>query len=269
MTFIVGLKCSDGLVIAAEQLESDGVTKRYRQKIHSSTVGGEWGVIYGGSGPAYVVDKFCGKFKELIGEDSYDRAMVELRVEACLQFVRKQYSRPSDQIDVIVGLFGRPLLKDSNDKPFLGIPEFHLYKGSSGTACIAEQSDYCMAGMDCTLAGFFLDNARNPFMFVNEGTRLAFVVTSLMKKYADGCGGPIDCFAYRIGSSEWEPMLDSELKQLEVDFPITAIEDHISAYWCNHSKRATNKEMLLAEAQRRSVKPSNAQKLKGRRQPLV
>lgn len=188
--------------------------------------------------------------------------MLELRIEACLQFVRKQYSRPSDQIDIVIGLFGRQLLKDDKDKPFLGAPEFHLYKGSSDTACIAEQKDYCMAGMDCTLAGFFLDNARNPFMFVNEGIRLAFIVTSLMNKYADGCGGPIDCFSYRIGASEWEPMLDNELKQLEEDFPISEIESHITSFWCNHPKRTTNEEMLQAEIHKRSIKPSASRKSK-------
>src|ERR1035441_9385438 len=137
--------------MAAEQMESDGVTRRYRQKIHPVVVRDEWGIIWAGSGPAYVVDKFSDKFRECVGNDGYDRAKLELRVEFCLQQIRKLYSRPTDQIDIVLGVFGRQRIRGK-----WKLAEFHLYKGSSEVACIAEQKDYCCAGMDCTLAVFLL-----------------------------------------------------------------------------------------------------------------
>lgn len=242
MTFITGIRCFDGLVIAAEELEGDGVTKRYRQKLHPIQETTGWGMVWGGSGTAYVVDKFGEKLKELLERRKFDRAKIELEIEQCLQFVRKQYARPSDQIDVVIGLFGAEGKKETR---------FHLYKGSSGPACIAEQKEYCVAGMDCTLAVFLLDNCRNPSGCVSEAVSLAFLSTSFMNKYAEGCGGPIDCFTYRIGDDNWRPVLNSELEQLRKDFTVEDLEAAITDYWLRHPNRISGDEVTKAHLKAR------------------
>jgi hypothetical protein len=261
VTFIVGIKCRDGLVIASEQLESDGVTKRYRQKIHSRVIGDEWGVLWAGAGPAYVVDKFSDKFSELIGNDSFDRAKLELHAELCLQFIRKQYSRPSDRIDIVMAIFGSPVLKEKG-KTIPGLPEFHLYQGGSESACIAEQRDYCCAGMDCTLAIFALDAFVNPFGCVAVACQVAFIVTSLMKKYADGCGGKVDCFYYRFGDQRWTPLLDSQLAELKSDFPVTDIEKAMTEFWAEHPKNVIIEAKNEAEIRMRKFTQSVSRKSK-------
>ncbi|HLZ43280.1 MAG TPA: hypothetical protein VKQ11_20095 [Candidatus Sulfotelmatobacter sp.] len=252
MTFIVGITCQDGLVVASEQLESDGITKRYRQKIHSRVIGDEWGVLWAGTGPSYVVDKFSDKFAELVGNGDFDRAKLELHAEMCLQFIRKQYSRPSDAIDIVMAIFGTPMLKEKG-KTFPGLPEFHLYRGGSESACIAEQRDYCCAGMDCTLAVFALDAFVNPFGCVAEACQVAFIVTSLMKKYAEGCGGKVDCFYYQFGKPHWTPLLDSQLATLKSDFPVTDVEKAMTEFWAEHPKNVIMKAKTEAEIQMRRV----------------
>jgi hypothetical protein len=262
MTFIVGMRCKDGIVVASEQLESDGVTKRYRQKIHMKVIEDRWGVLWGGSGPSYVVDKFSDKFRELLlGSDKFDRAKVELQTEMCLQFIRKQYTRPSDQIDVLLAIFGSPI-ETIKRKPIVGLPEFHLYKGSSESACIAEQNDYCCAGMDCTLAIFALDVFTNPFRCVAEACQVAVTVTGLMKKYADGCGGKTDCFYYQFGKPLWNPLLDAEIQKIESDFTIEDIEKEMTRFWSQHPKNVIKEASTQAEIQMAEFKRSVSQKSK-------
>ena len=256
MTFIMGNKSLDGLVLFADTLESGAVVKRYRQKLHAVNHS-EWGVAWGVAGNAHIADKFSDKVKTIIrdSDETYDRLNTELQVEQCLKWVRKQYSSPEDDIDVIFGIFGRPLYWEKNE-PFLGRPELHLYRGDSLTACLSPVKDYCVAGMDVTLAAFFLETMRNPFLRMDESIRLGVIVTAIMKKYASGVGGDTNAFVYRVGCTAWEPLLDQEIAAIEGDFPISAIEDNSTQFWAHHPKARNNDEINASELEiKKSLQP--------------
>lgn len=73
MTFVLGMKCSDGLVLVSDTLESGGVAKRYRGKLYALNSEPLWGVAWGVAGNAHVADKFSDKVKTLIqGQRNYD-----------------------------------------------------------------------------------------------------------------------------------------------------------------------------------------------------
>jgi 20S proteasome alpha/beta subunit len=247
VTFIVGLKCSDGLVMCADTLESDGYTKKYRNKLVNRVIGSEWGVCWGGSGNAYVVDKFSDKLTQMIGNDSYGRAALEIHAEACLEFIRTQYSRPCDQIDIVLSLFGRPLQIEKGLAPVLGIPEFHLYKGSSESACFASQKEYCCAGMDVTLAEFVLANTYLRSIKMAEATRLGIFTTAMMKKYADGVGGETTVYTHLRGSDQWSTLSDFELSVIESDVSVESAEINMSKFWANSPNRINFSQMTEAE----------------------
>jgi len=48
MTIAIGFKSTDGIVLCADSLEQDGVTKRNVAKICSYQVGEEWGIAIAG-----------------------------------------------------------------------------------------------------------------------------------------------------------------------------------------------------------------------------
>ncbi len=257
MTFVMGNKSLDGLVLFADTLESGAAVKRYRQKLHAVNVSSEWGVAWGVAGNAQVADKFSEKVKAIISEadESYDRLTIELHIEQCLKWVRKQYTGAQDDIDVVFGIFGRPLYWKRNE-PLLGKPEVNLYRGDSLTACLAPVRDYCIAGMDVTLAAFFLDTMRNPFIRMDEAIRLGLLVTATMKKYATGVGGETDVFVYRVGSEKWEPLLNREIAAIETDFPVDTVEQHVTGFWLNHPKARDNVEMMASDlAIKKSLQP--------------
>lgn len=232
VTFILGVRCVDGLVLAADSLESDGVTKRSRKKLEVVwDANGNWSACWGGSGTAEVIDKFSDKLKLVLKEQfenkPYNRDRMELYIEQCLGFVRQQY--PREKIHLSLGLFGRPL-KKKGKKAELGPPETHLYRGSSETGCISLETEYCAVGMDVTLATFILNNTYFRFHRVSRAKRLAVFVIALMKEYADGVGKETRVFSITHETMQWEPLLDREISEIESKNPVVQFENSVSAY---------------------------------------
>jgi len=268
MTFIVGMRCSDGIVILADTLESGGVVKRYRQKVHAENVIAGWGVAWGVAGNAHVADKFSQKLRELLGHDFYECHKTELVVERCLKWIRQQYSGPDEDIDVILGMFGTSRRDPRSRGVSTPTPEQYLYRADSLTGCLAPVKDYYTAGMDVTLATFILENMRNPFGYIDEAIRLGVFATAVMKKYATGVGGDTNGFVYRLGIDGWAPVLERDILEIELSFPVVALERCASEFWMNHPKARNNAEMLSSQLRitkslgRRGSKQSASRKSK-------
>lgn len=228
VTFIVGIKCSNGVCLCADELESDSITNRYRQKI-TSTSESDWGMAWAGSGTSYTVDKFSDKLKQSVKGKRYNRAEIENEIEVCLQFVHQSYS-VENGIAVVLIMYGRLKDKDGNPLP----TEFHLYKGSSETACIAPEREYCFAGMDVTLAGFVLANTHHFLSPLDYGIRLGIFATSLMKEYATGVGGPTDVFSYRLGRDGFDPMPSRKIDEIEKKATVAQFNRAMTEFWMRH-----------------------------------
>lgn len=233
MTFIVGMRCSDGLVLAGDSLESDSVTKRYKQKVHAINIGNEWGICWGAAGTAYTCDKFSDRVKAVVGNGSFDRGEMEKNIEACLDEIRQNY-QSADSIQIVVGMFGRPMEQDAQGKPMLGNVEWHLYRGHSLSACLSPERDYCFAGMDVTLAGFVVANTYHRFAHVEYAERLATFSTLLMKQHADGVGGDSTVFKWTLGTNVWTPLLEREITAIEATFPTSDLDKAMSRFWLEH-----------------------------------
>jgi hypothetical protein len=228
LTFILGLTCSEGIVLCADTLESDGMTRSYRNKLESVHISDEWGICWGGSGTAAVVDKFSDKLKFALGNESFNRHEVETKMDTCLELIHQDY--PRDPISVVAGLYGRPLVKEDNKESYLGIYESYLYRGFSQSACFSPIRDYAVAGMDVTLASFVLGNSYGVFMRLDEAQALGIFVTSLMKKYAEGVGGDITVVYKTSHESHWFRMHQQAVNEIERDYNGDA-DTHMSAYW--------------------------------------
>lgn len=227
MTFVAGFNCTDGFVLCADQLETDGVTKRYRCKLEAHQVSDEWGIVWGGSGTADVVDKFSDYFRPHITGDSFDSYKIRNNLDTCLTLIHQDH--PLDGIAIVAGVYGRPLNKDP--QPFLGIPENYVYRGRSSTQCVAVEKEFTIAGMDVTLAQFVLRNTYTRLMPIDQAVRLGIFVTSLMKEYADGVGGDTNVITHTHGSQFMKNYDPGEIKKIEKEIPLGDFNWLMTNFW--------------------------------------
>jgi hypothetical protein len=188
-------------------------------------IGEDWGICWGCADDALAADKFSDKLSQLLNEEPFDRAKIEVLIEKCLGWVKKQY--PERPLSVIVGLMGHATQIE---------PEWHLYRGDSETACLAPvPSHYCCEGMDVTLAEFFLRNTLHPLTQVDEAIDVGLFVTGLMKKYATGVGGDTTVYSYNLCEGKWVPLLDP-MRRMAQETLIPEIEKLITGELCRSPK---------------------------------
>jgi len=229
VTFVIGIKCMDGLVLAADSLEGDGVNKSYVTKleVHQRP---SWGMCWGGAGHARVVDKFSDKFKQCLKRvKEYDRNKIEAIMETCLTAIGKRY-RYEDGITVVAGLYGANILQTIGPKPIQTVGmEWNLYKADSVSACASLQQFHCCAGTgDNSLANFLLRNVYFPGDRVLVGQKLTMMITALMKDYGDGVGGPTTVFSVTLGNRcQWIPLLNFQVEEIEKELPVKALQQDI------------------------------------------
>jgi hypothetical protein len=245
VTFVVGMKCYDGLVFCADTLESDGVTKTYHNKLSSFLYNDgteDWGLCWGASGSSYTCDKFKDKMKMAFKKQKYNRSSIEDKIETCLGFIRQSYPA-SDEIKVVVGLFGKLLKVEPGESQY----ELNLYRGASNSECVSPVRQYCCAGMDVTLADFFLTNTYHPLMPISHGKRLGVFATNLMKRHADGVGGETDCVSHVIGGSAWHYAPESEVSDIEKEFTLSSLDESVSRYWMGFDTNQDLNELTQSE----------------------
>jgi hypothetical protein len=228
MTYVLGMKCTDGLVLCADSMEGDGVNKRFVQKLHAGG-SGQWGLCWGCSGSGDVIRKFDSAVKgSLEAITAYDKKEIEEQLEACLKFAKESYPE-EHRIYVIAGLYGL-----SHD----GTPEYGIYRGYSQSTCLAPENEFAAVGMDLTVSDFFLQNTYHHFAHVDYCQRIGIVATALMKRHAEGVDGPTNVFSYRINCRQWEPLLDSEVCAIEGQFSLSELDDAVRKFWMTHPSNA-------------------------------
>jgi 20S proteasome alpha/beta subunit len=227
MTFIVGLKCTNGLVIGADSLETDGLVKRYRHKVEFINMPA-WGLCWAAASlHADAIDKFSADVKESCSSlSSYDRHRITDYVEAGLLIVQAKHQV---RMDVVIGLFGL----NANGT------EFNLYRASSnpdlpGSPCLAPEKEYHCVGMNDSLAQFILKQTYMPFIRVSEGVRLATFSISVMSNYAHGVEAPINVWSVTKDKQQWEPLLNREINAIEQELPVSGFEHLLANYWNNN-----------------------------------
>src|SRR5205809_1882161 len=227
MTFIAGFNCRDGIVLCADQLETDGVTRRYRCKLEGVEMNNTWAVSWAGAGDAHIIDKFTDKLKQSLANlNEFDRAQIELAAEAALTLIDQDH-HAGQAIQVIAGLWSKPIARSGR----WTVAQRRLYRGRSDNQCIAKEAEYCLAGMDVTLAEFILRNTfKSGQTTVDEAMRLGVFITALMKEYADGVGGETDVMAYRTGGADWEGYTQAEVAAIEAEIPIEEVGRPVSDY---------------------------------------
>ena len=222
MTFVLGINCFDGIVLAADSQEDDQVNKKTVDKLSWYGNEGHWGLAYGCSGNSTIISYFEERVKELflgsrILSEPYNRTDIQEQFESALTYTYQKY--PNEKLDVIAGLWGnRPIEKTV----------FHAYYGFD---CLQIVPNYGIAGNDTSLANTLLSSMLVSSMNTEECVRLAVFVTAMMKEKASGVGGPIKVMSHKIGESDWRWHEPHEIQLLENKYPPDGFYDWLLKYW--------------------------------------
>jgi 20S proteasome alpha/beta subunit len=225
VTFIVGFKCHDGLVLCADSLEGDGYNKRYVEKltqVESSKK--EWGLAFGCSGDSAAIKNFTKKLGDVLDKDEpYNRPQMENKIEACLKYMQSSY--PDESLDFVGALWGvRP-------------QELNLYHSYPNRYCLSPESTFTCAGMDTSLANTVMSSIFRFDTCVDDALKLGIFTTSLMKDKTDGVEGLTKAVSYKIGDNEWREHDDLEIALSEEAYPLDAFYDAVEEFWRDPARR--------------------------------
>ncbi len=189
MTFVVGFKCVDGIVICTDSLEADGLTKRPvdKTRLMGTT---DWTVAVAGAGSSGLIDKFCDELSSEIGRGSYDQKHFEKTIEEALVKFRYQYQESEDHFRVLVGISS------------VQVPEFRLYRSDSSH--LSPIKDHAHIGMGHSLWRFLSANLYVPGNSVDDNSRLAIFIMREAINHVDGVDGPIRLASYTFGNERWK-----------------------------------------------------------------
>jgi len=216
MTIAMGFKCSDGVVLCTDSLESNGVTKRMVSKLWCYQVAEEWGIAIASAGDGDLSDSFTEQLGQSLGNSDYDehRLMEKLRVS--LRQLRTDY--PYDDFDMLVGIF-------SNAFP----PTQKLYRvfGKHLGPVVSYQS----IGCGSSVADFICSQIHTPLLSVRESERLGILTVARVKDIVEGCDGPTRAASFTFGQSDWRVIPTSEIASIENEFSESGFREHLQAYW--------------------------------------
>src|SRR5258708_15351004 len=227
MTFIVGLTCSDGIVLCTDSLEDDGITKKTVDKIMMMG-NSHWGLAIAGSGPGSTIDKFGAALNAKLPRGQFDEALIESEIEKELADFNSKYVNTSgDQFHVIVASYSNPA------------GHRFLYKGScfgvGQSVVLSPVMGECHTGMGNEIWRLLSDTLYRRTNGVADNIRLAVFATRLAIKYASGVDGPVQAVSYTFGDQSWKMYSREEIKDIESDVSLEAFRDALQKYWRLHN----------------------------------
>lgn len=199
MTFILGMKSTDGLVLCSDSLESDGYSKSYVQKLYRFTPTGKtwrdarWGIAWGCAGDTPIIKRFSDKLLSILKTEkpSYDRNRLEEIIEILVKQAHEDY--PDERLALVIALWGVTFWGDKDEG---NVHERRLYSINERSNCLSVEENFAIAGMDTSLARFLLQSVCQGDESTNEVLYLASFVVSVMKEKTDGVGGPTQLLYY-------------------------------------------------------------------------
>jgi 20S proteasome alpha/beta subunit len=185
MTFVIGFRCSNGIVLCTDSLEADGLTKRYisKTKVIGTT---DWSVAIAGAGPSGFIDKFTSDVSANLARGAYNRKEIESTVEDALSRFRSQYQEP---FRILVGV------------QCTRVADYALYRSDDNY--LVPIKDHAHIGMGHSLWRFFAENLYKSGNSVEDNSRLAIFIMRQAISYVDGVDEPIRLATYTFGDQNW------------------------------------------------------------------
>ncbi len=214
MTFIIGLKCTDGVILCTDSLEDDGITKKTVNKIRTMGTH-EWPVAMSVSGPSGICDKFADRVSTELRQATLDLNLIEQTVETVLSQFHATYQDPFEVITAV---------HDSSGNHF-------LYRGTKGV--LSQEKQECHTGMGNELWRMLADTVYDERNSVADNIRLATLATRLAIKYSSGVDGPVQAVSHTFGQLgwNWKWYTPSEILAIESEINLDAFKESLQSFW--------------------------------------
>ncbi|HUY14501.1 MAG TPA: hypothetical protein VMX16_12895 [Terriglobia bacterium] len=193
MTAVIGMVCSDGIVIAADQqISVPGQFKYHECKIEVQDRSPDWIVTFAYAGSPSLMKEAKGKILEKLRKDVPDVTpeAVHAVAESVLEGMGRQYVELDLQLLIAtVTVSSLELLR---------------FDGQS-RALYAADGFNCLGVGDSSLIRFLSDALYSKTMSIYDAANLAVYLIDKAKKYIDHCGGETDLITIKR-SGECEMM---------------------------------------------------------------
>jgi 20S proteasome alpha/beta subunit len=216
MTIALGLKCLDGVVILTDSLETDGVTKKYVDKIWSYQVNQEWGIAIASAGEADLADSFNDTLYGILGNEGFDEIKLMGKLKSAIAQTRRTY--PDSDLAMIVGIFGPPMIRK-------------LYRVTADSKHLGPIQIYEALGIGSSLVKFLCSQMFDQFILVEEAIRFGVFALSRCNEHVDGCGGPISVIAHKKGSKGWIVEPAQGVLEIQAELPPSKFRRSLIDYW--------------------------------------
>jgi 20S proteasome alpha/beta subunit len=216
MTIAIGFKCSGGVVLCADSLESNGPTKRMVSKLWCYQVAEEWGIAIASAGDGDLSDSFTEQLGESLGNSDYDESRLMEKLRVSVRQLRIDY--PYDDFNMLVGIF-------SNAFPHT--QKLYRVFGNHFGPIVSYQ---CI-GVGSSVADFICSQIHTPLLSVRESERLGILTVARVKDIVEGCGGPTRVASFQLGQTDWRITPSTEILEIESEFSEAGFREHMQAYW--------------------------------------
>ncbi|MFZ0772288.1 MAG: hypothetical protein WCA49_15465 [Candidatus Sulfotelmatobacter sp.] len=222
MTIALGLRCIDGLVLCADSLEEDGITKRHVDKLWTYEVQDNWGIAIASAGEADLADSFTDGLKDILGNSDFDEVKLLSKLKTALRSVRLSY--PDSEFGFLAAVFGVPTLYS------------RLFRVLDQSSHLGPVRHYQTLGTGGALATFLASQLFSISMCVKEGVRLGAFIVARVKECTNGCGGPTSIISYGGGETGDSMMsfrlwTQEEIKAVETELSGQKLRDSLRQFW--------------------------------------
>jgi len=194
MTMAAGFVCSDGVLLCADTLYTDGYTKEYREKIFNVPVsGGEFAIALSGhaDNARMAFDKAKAVLQSGNRKTDSIRSIVDVATESVIDVQRCFVdSRPHDEQEMAAfSLLIAAAARNQGAKLF-------VTEGRSG---VAEIDTFACRGIARHLGQFIIAAGYSSEITVDQAAILGIHALTAAKEHVDGCGGPSQFYAIKNG----------------------------------------------------------------------
>jgi 20S proteasome alpha/beta subunit len=222
MTIAIGFKCTDGIVLCTDSLESDGVTKRKVDKIYTYQVAKEWGFAVACAGEADLADTFARELPQTLVDGEFDRDKTLLRIRTAISAVRKSY--PKSDLAMLFGLYAQQSL----NHPMLTC---ELFRNLDGSEHLGPVTGFQSIGIGGHLSDFLIKNIYQKTMKIEDAVKLGIFAIGQAIEHVDACGGPIQVVAHRLGEWHWTSMSQAEVDRIGATYRTDDLQTALRKYW--------------------------------------
>ena len=217
MTIALAFNCVDGIVILADSLETDGVTKILADKIWAYQIDQEWGITIASAGEADLADSFTDSIDGVLGTDvRFDENKILLTLRSAIAQTRRTY--PDSDLAMLVGIFGPPFFRK-------------VYRVTEDSNHLGPIRRYEALGIGSSLAKFLCSQMFSDFVLVDEAIRLGIFIISIVSEHVDGCGGPISLIASKKNEKGWLYEHPDKVASIQKEFDFKDFRKNLVDFW--------------------------------------